>query len=107
MSDEKRRWRKLDPTRILRALRCAPETFRTEAVKNNSDNPVWRDFFVFPDCPHNGRVDLEIWNKNFLGRDDPLGMVGLKAHQVLDLQGESAEGNFDTWLYLLSTTLQG
>ena len=81
-------------------LRFSGETFRTEAVKNNSDNPVWRDFFVFPDCPHNGRVDLEIWNKNFLGRDDPLGMVGLKAHQVLDLQGEGAEGNFDTWLYL-------
>ena len=36
MSDEKRRWRKLDPTRILRALRCAPETFRTEPLETRT-----------------------------------------------------------------------
>jgi hypothetical protein len=87
-------------------VKCGDETFRTDAAKDDGANPapnqnqVWREFFTFPDCPETGRVDLEVWDQKFLARDIPLGMVGLKAQQVMDLQSQSAEGQLDIWLYL-------
>ena len=32
------------------------------------------------------RVDMELWDRDTFGRDDPLGLVGLHVKQVLELQ---------------------
>lgn len=76
------------------------EEFRTGTVKGNVANPAWREFFAFPECLESGRVDLEVWDNKFLGRDKPLGMIGLKPQQVMKLQRQSAAGSLDAWLYL-------
>lgn len=87
------------PVNAYVIVKYSGESFRTDTA-NDSANPVWREFFTFPDCPETGHVEIEIWDQRFLGRDAPLGMVGLKAQQVLDLQDQSVERNLDIWSYL-------
>ena len=80
-------------------LRCSGEEHRTEALKN-TQTPAWRDFFRFSDAEKTSRVDMELWDRDTFGRDDPLGLVGLHVKQVLELQKTSTEDQLDIWLHL-------